>query len=203
MRLLPCGDAALLVELDGLEPVLAMYAALRDAPPAGVTDLVPAARTLLVRIDRSITDLTSVGDVLRDAPVTGGERRPGDLIEIAVVYDGEDLDEVARLTGRTPEDVIAQHTGQEWTVAFAGFSPGFGYLVASETWPDVPRRENPRTKVPAGSVGLAGPYSGIYPQESPGGWQLIGRTDAQLWDVAADEPALLRPGWRVRFVAAP
>ena len=203
MRLLACGDAALLVELDGLEPVLAMYAALRDAPPAGVTDLVPAARTLLVRIDRSITDLTSVGDVLRDAPVTGGERRPGDLIEIAVVYDGEDLDEVARLTGRTPEDVIAQHTGQEWTVAFAGFSPGFGYLVASETWPDVPRRENPRTKVPAGSVGLAGPYSGIYPQESPGGWQLIGRTDAQLWDVAADEPALLRPGWRVRFVAAP
>jgi KipI family sensor histidine kinase inhibitor len=203
MRLLPCGDAALLVELDGLEPVLAMYAALRDTPLAGVTDLVPAARTLLVRIDRATTDLTAVGLALRDMPVSGAERDAGDLVEVDVVYDGEDLDEVASLTGRTPEDVIAQHTGQEWTVAFAGFSPGFGYLVAGGTWPDVPRRENPRTKVAAGSVGLAGPYSGIYPQESPGGWQLIGRTDAQLWDVAAEPPAVLRPGVRVRFVAAP
>lgn len=202
MRLLPCGDAALLVELDGLEPVLAMYAALRDTPLDGVTDLVPAARTLLVRIDRSVTDLTALGRALRDTPVTGGERGRGDLVEVEVVYDGEDLDEVARLIGRSPEELIAQHTGQEWTVAFAGFSPGFGYLVASEPWPDVPRREDPRTKVAAGSVGLAGPYSGIYPQESPGGWQLIGRTDARLWDVAADPPALLRPGRRVRFVAA-
>jgi KipI family sensor histidine kinase inhibitor len=203
MRLLPCGDAALLVEFDGLEPVLAMYAALRDAPLTGVTDLVPAARTLLVRVDRSVTDLASVGRALRDTPVEGGGHGPGSLVEIEVIYDGEDLDDVARLTGRRTQDVIAQHAGQEWTVAFAGFSPGFGYLVPSETWPDVPRRENPRTKVAAGSVGLAGPYSGIYPQESPGGWQLIGRTDARLWDVAADPPALLRPGGLVRFVAAP
>ena len=201
MRVLPCGDAALLVEFDGLEPVLAMYAALRDTPVAGVIDLVPAARTLLVRIDRSVTDLTAVGRALPDTPVTGGQRDRGDLVEIEVVYDGEDLGEVARLTGRTPEDVVAQHSGQEWTVAFAGFSPGFGYLIASEQWPEVPRRTDPRTKVPAGSVGLAGPYSGIYPQESPGGWQLIGHTDARLWDVAADPPALLRPGSQVRFVA--
>ena len=203
MRLLPCGDAALLVELDGLEPVLAVYAALRDTPPAGVTDLVPAARTLLVRIDRTVTDLEAVERALRDTPISGGKRGAGDLVEVDVVYDGEDLGEVADLTGRTPGELIAEHTRQEWTVAFAGFSPGFGDLVASEPWPDVPRRENPRTKVPAGSVGLAGPYSGIYPQESPGGWQLIGRTDARLWDVATDPPALLRPGGRVRFVAAP
>jgi KipI family sensor histidine kinase inhibitor len=203
MRLLPCGDAALLVELDGLEPVLALYATLRDTPVAGLVDLVPAARTLLVRIDRSVTDLTAVERALRDTPVGVGKRGLGDLVEVEVVYDGEDLDEVARLTRRTPEQVVADHTGQEWTVAFAGFSPGFGYLVASTPWPDVPRRENPRTKVAAGSVGLAGPYSGIYPQESPGGWQLIGRTDARLWDVSADPPALLRPGGRVRFVAAP
>jgi KipI family sensor histidine kinase inhibitor len=202
MRLLPCGDAALLVELDGLEPVLALYATLRDTPVAGLVDLVPAARTLLVRIDRSVTDLTAVERALRDTPVGVGKRGLGDLVEVEVVYDGEDLDEVARLTRRTPEQVVADHTGQEWTVAFAGFSPGFGYLVASEPWPDVPRRENPRTKVAAGSVGLAGPYSGIYPQESPGGWQLIGRTEARLWDAAADPPALLRPGRRVQFVVA-
>ncbi len=200
MRVLACGDAALLVELDGLEPVLALYAALRDVPPEGVTDLVPAARTLLVRIDRSVTDLGTMRRALGELPPGAGRQAEGELVQVQVVYDGPDLQEVARLTGRTAAEVVAAHTRLEWTVAFAGFAPGFGYLVPNGPWPEVARRTDPRTRVPAGSVGLAGPYSGVYPQESPGGWQLIGRTEARLWDLGADPPALLRPGVRVRFL---
>lgn len=119
------------------------------------------------------------------------------MVELAVQYDGPDLAEVARLC-RLSADVVAAHTGRPWRVGFAGFAPGFAYLVDGD-----PRRTEPRTAVPAGSVGLAGAFSGIYPRSSPGGWQLIGRTDAALFDVDRDPPALLRPGAWVRFVAAP
>jgi KipI family sensor histidine kinase inhibitor len=100
------------------------------------------------------------------------------------------------------DEVVRRHTGTEWTVAFCGFAPGFGYLTPDgEPW-DVPRRDSPRTRVPAGAVALAGGFSGVYPRESPGGWQLIGRTDVAVFDVARDPAALLRPGVRVRFGAA-
>ena len=117
-----------------------------------------------------------------------------------MTYDGEDLAEVGRLTGLGERGVVEAHTGQTWTVAFAGFSPGFGYLIGQDDRLHVPRRDNPRTKVPAGSVGLAGEFSGVYPRESPGGWQLLGRTDLAMWDLDRDPPALLHPGVRVRFV---
>jgi len=117
-----------------------------------------------------------------------------------VRYDGPDLDDVATHLGITRSEVVARHTGQVWTVEFAGFAPGFAYLTGSEGDLEVPRRHSPRTRIPAGSVGLAGPYSGVYPRPSPGGWQLIGRTDVTLWDAERDPPALLTPGRRVRFV---
>ncbi len=120
---------------------------------------------------------------------------------MAVVYDGPDLEEVARLTRMTPAEVVAAHTGTAWRVAFGGFAPGFAYLVGGDPRLDVPRRDSSRPKVPAGAVGLAGGYSGVYPRSSPGGWQLLGTTDAVLWDVDRDPPALLAPGSTVRFVA--
>jgi KipI family sensor histidine kinase inhibitor len=122
--------------------------------------------------------------------------------EIVVRYDGPDLDEVARLTGLTHAEVVAAHTGTPWRVAFGGFAPGFAYLVGGDPRLHVPRRERPRPSVPAGSVGLAGEFSGVYPRSSPGGWQLVGTTDAVLWDADREPPALLSPGTTVRFVDA-
>ena len=118
---------------------------------------------------------------------------------IEVNYDGDDLDEVAGLTGLSRAEVIAAHTGRPWRVGFVGFAPGFGYLTSGDPRLTVPRRATPRTRVPAGAVGLAGEFCGVYPRESPGGWQLIGRTDARMWDIERDPPTLLRPGAWVRF----
>jgi KipI family sensor histidine kinase inhibitor len=122
-------------------------------------------------------------------------------MEIPVVYDGADLDEVASRTGLTPDEVIDAHTSTPWRVGFGGFAPGFAYLIGGDERLKVPRRSEPRTKVPTGSVGLAGEFSAVYPRESAGGWQLIGRTDTVMWDLDRDPPALLRPGMWVRFRA--
>ncbi|WP_134772016.1 5-oxoprolinase subunit B family protein [Ornithinimicrobium flavum] len=124
-----------------------------------------------------------------------------DVIVVPVRYDGPDLEEVARLTGLGEDEVVLAHTGVVWTVAFIGFAPGFAYLAGGDPRLHVPRRPSPRTSVPAGAVGLAGEWSGIYPRPSPGGWQLLGRTELVLWDVERDPPALLTPGARVRFEA--
>jgi KipI family sensor histidine kinase inhibitor len=211
VRVLPMGDAALLVETDDIDAVLALAAALGPLARAGegswadVDDLVPAARTLLV-VARPTTDLdeltrallaAAAGASLADA---SSEQR---LVEIPVDYSGPDLAEVAALTGLTPEGVVAAHTGSLWRVGFGGFAPGFAYLVGGDPRLTVARRAEPRTRVPAGSVGLAGEFSGIYPRESPGGWQLIGTTDVVLWDADRQPPALLTPGTTVRFVEAP
>jgi KipI family sensor histidine kinase inhibitor len=200
MRLLPSGSTGLLVELDGLDDVLGLYAALSDAPPEGVVDVVPAARTVLLVTDPRRTTLAAVADAVRRTPPRPGGQTAGDTVELPVHYDGADLDDLARLLELTTEEVVARHTGAEWTVAFCGFAPGFGYLTQPGTAWDVPRRATPRTKVPPGSVALAGEFSGVYPRESPGGWQLIGRTDVAVFDLSRDPAALLRPGTRVRFV---
>ncbi len=212
MRLLPCADTGLLVELDDLAQVMGLHAALRADPPAGVVDLVPAARTLLVRFDPRETDRAAIENAVDavNAVRAGSAARPAgtmsaqaETVEIPVTYDGEDLAEVAELLGLTPRQVVAAHTGARWTVAFGGFAPGFGYLTA-DTWPhDVPRRRESRTAVPEGAVAVAGPFSGVYPRSSPGGWQLLGRTETTLWDVHREPPALLRPGVCVRFVEVP
>ncbi|ACU95691.1 5-oxoprolinase subunit PxpB [Saccharomonospora viridis] len=200
MRLLPCADAGLLVELDDLDQVLGLHAALQADPPPGVVDLVPAARTLLLRFDPDTADADEIERAVRRARPTRVAEREAELVEIPVTYDGEDLAEVASMAGLTPRQVVAAHTGTEWTVAFGGFAPGFGYLTGA-MWPfDIPRRTESRTTVPAGAVALAGAFSGVYPRSSPGGWQLIGRTELIMWDTDRDPPALLRPGVRVRFV---
>ncbi len=203
MRLLPCGDAGVLVEQDTLEEVLALHAALAADPPPGVLDLVPAARTVLLVLDPAVTTVGAVAAAVRATrPRPGAGEATGDVLELPVVYDGADLADVGELLGCTPAEVVARHTGTAWTVAFSGFAPGFGYLTATGGGWEVPRRSTPRTRVPAGSVGLAGEFSGVYPRESPGGWQLIGRTELAVFDLHRDPVALLRPGVRVRFTDA-
>ncbi len=203
-RLLPSGDAALLVECDSLEEVLALHDALAADPHPGVVELVPAARTILVAVDPARLPLESAATWVRRIPAEAGSRVAGataDPVAIPVVYDGEDLATTAALLGVSAEALVRAHTSAEWRVAFVGFAPGFGYLV-SDDWPfEVPRLEAPRPRVPAGSVAIAGAFGGVYPRQSPGGWRLVGRTDAILWDPEADEPALLAPGRRVRFEA--
>ncbi|WP_222195895.1 5-oxoprolinase subunit B family protein [Modestobacter italicus] len=200
MRLLPSGSAALLVELDGLDDVLALYAALSADPPPGVLDVVPAARTVLLVTDPAATSLAAVAEAVRATTPRPDAQTTGDSVELPVHYDGADLAEAAELLGLTPAGLVERHTGATWTVAFCGFAPGFGYLTQPGGAWDVPRRSTPRTKVPPGSVALAGEFSGVYPRESPGGWQLIGRTDVAVFDLGREPAALLRPGTRVRFV---
>jgi KipI family sensor histidine kinase inhibitor len=200
VKVLPCGDAGLLIEVDGLPEVLALADAVRADPPDGVLDVVPAARTVLLTFAPR-TDLVAARRAVLALPVEPGAPPPdGKDIEIAVVYDGPDLDEVGRLTGLGAAGVVEAHTGTPWRVAFGGFAPGFAYLAGGDPRLDVERRAEPRTSVPPGSVGLAGEFSGIYPRASPGGWQLIGHTDAVLWDL--ERGALLEPGGTVRFVEA-
>lgn len=201
MRFLPCGDAALLIEVEGLPEVLALADAVRAARPAGVLDVVPAARTVLLGVIPG-TDLAALRRAVQALPVEPGAAAPdGETVEIEVHYDGPDLDEVGTLTGLGAEGVVAAHTGMPWRVAFGGFAPGFAYLAGGDERLVVARRSEPRTSVPAGAVGLAGEFSGVYPRASPGGWQLIGRTDAVLWDL--ERGATLVPGGVVRFVVAP
>jgi KipI family sensor histidine kinase inhibitor len=200
MRLLPSGTTALLVELDDLDDVLALYAALEHSLPDGVVDVVPAARTLLVVTDPRVTSLSSVAHAIERTTPGKDRFESAEQLEIPVTYDGEDLEEAAGLLGCDADELVRRHTSEQWTVAFCGFMPGFGYLV-SQGWPEqVPRRSSPRKKVPSGSVALAGEFSGVYPRESPGGWQLIGRSTLTMFDPFRDPAALLRPGTRVRFV---
>jgi len=201
MRLLPCADVGLLVELADLDAVLALHAELSEHPLPGVVDLVPAARTLLLTLDPHLVTVAETARAVAALAPKPGSRAAGGEVEIPVTYDGEDLADVGKLTGLGEHGVIEAHTGQLWTVAFAGFAPGFAYLAGADDRLHVPRREDPRTRVPAGSVGLAGEFSGIYPRESPGGWQLLGHTEVAMWDLGRDPPALLHPGVRVRFVA--
>ena len=208
-RLLPSGERAVLVEVDTLEEVLELHRRLWvDDRPPGLLDAVTGARTLLLVVDsgRALAGVRSTAqDALRHlsgaAAATSPDSEDAD-VELAVHYDGPDLAEVADLTGLSPREVVAAHTGRVWRVGFSGFAPGFAYLVGGDPRLDVPRRGTPRPRVPAGAVGLAGEFSGIYPRSSPGGWQLIGHTDEVLWDLDREPPALLRPGLRVQFVDA-
>ena len=199
-RFLPVHLNAMLVELDDLDQTLALLASLRRDPIAGIDELVPAARTLLVQFQPAVTSFAALVDAIGARDVSAAAQRSDTLIEIPVHYDGEDLAEVAQILGITQEEVIARHTGSEYTVAFTGFAPGFGYLVGGHPSLNVPRRTTPRTRIPAGAVGLAGTFSGVYPQASPGGWQIIGTTPTAMWDIDRDVPALLQPGYRVRFL---
>jgi KipI family sensor histidine kinase inhibitor len=205
--LLSCGEHAVLVELGGLDDVLTFAFAVRGAVTSGtpgfteVVDIVPAAATVLVVVAEE-AEVAALRQGLETLPTPEpGEVAASDqVIEIPVRYDGPDLTEVSELTGLSVHDVIAAHTGTDWRVAFGGFAPGFAYLSWGDPRLAVPRRPEPRTSVPSGAVGLAGEFSAIYPRSSPGGWQLIGRTDVVVFDIARDPPALLQPGMAVRFV---
>jgi KipI family sensor histidine kinase inhibitor len=198
-RLLPYGERGLLLECEDLTEMVGVLRALQQLDLDEVTEIVPGARTIFLR---SAQPLSPQGrrELLELEPVSpaGGSAAE---VEIGVRYDGADLTEVAELVDMPAEEVIAAHTGQVWTVGFCGFAPGFGYLHGENTTLRVPRRTHPRTSVPAGAVGLADVWSGIYPRSGPGGWQLIGHTTRSLWNLDRTPPALLQPGTVVRFVA--
>ena len=222
-RILPAGQDALLVETGDLRHALGLYhalnAAMEDAVSANasagesvvspaptrqfaaVTELVPAAQTVLVRFDPRRIRAASLAEAIMTLPDTPDEAQEHRTVTVPVIYDGEDLEAVAQLLGISADEVVARHTGTPWTAAFGGFAPGFTYLVDGDPIFDVPRRTTPRLVVPSGAVGLAGRFSGVYPRESSGGWQLIGRTAMPMWDVHADPPAAIMPGDRVTFHA--
>jgi KipI family sensor histidine kinase inhibitor len=202
VRVLRYGREAVLVELADLDEVMGLHRALSDAPPPGVRELVPAARTLLVSYDPARTSFDALAGALAGTDAGAATAGEGPLVELPACYDGPDLAEVAELTGLPAEEVARRHAAAEYVVAFCGFAPGFAYLTGGDPQLRVPRRSTPRTTVPAGALGLADGYTGVYPRPSPGGWQLIGHTEAPLWDVDRDPPALLTPGTRVRFVPA-
>lgn len=205
------GDQALLLEFDGTTEVLAWTDAVRLAGLLGVLDIVPASRTVLIKLDgprHQDPTRQRLGKLRLDPAkcVEPGAPAAGRAdVTLDVIYDGEDLDEVARLTGLDTAQVVAAHTGSAWQVGFGGFAPGFAYLIGGDERLHLPRRAEPRTKVPAGSVALAGEFSAVYPRESPGGWQLIGHITedtSALFDVDRDPPALLTPGMWIQFHAA-
>jgi KipI family sensor histidine kinase inhibitor len=200
MRALPVGDGALLLEVSSGEEAQALHAELlrrRAEGALSVREIVPAARTVLLD---GLDDPARLAAELSAFEVPPAPAHAHDVIELPVRYDGPDLAEVAAHWGVTESRAARIHAETEFTVAFCGFAPGFGYLTGLPSHYDVPRRATPRTTVPAGSVALAGPYTGVYPRSSPGGWQLIGHTDTVLWDHARVPAALLSPGTRVRFV---
>jgi KipI family sensor histidine kinase inhibitor len=218
------GDAALLVEA-GAEPGAAarLRAVILGQNFPGIADVIPGAETVLVILEvgglglkvlagqlqalvTAVSDVAGVSGVAGVSDVAGVTDGAGEVsvsgggvVEIPVVYDGPDLDEVAGLTGLSREQVIERHAAAEYLVGWLGFSPGFGYLTGLDPELHVPRRDSPRTSVPAGSVAIAGPLAAVYPSASPGGWRLLGRTAAQLWDARREPPAVLAPGQRVRF----
>ncbi len=177
---------------------------LRTRPIDGVTDVLPAAGTVLLTLAArasaaKIADQVHavVAELVDRGIETASTVEP---LLIPVCYDGPDLTETADALGITETELIDRHTKHLWRCAFVGFAPGFGYLESPDADLTVPRRDRSRTSIPAGSVALAGGYSAVYPRKSPGGWRIIGRTEVTLWDLDRTEPALLRPGTRVRFV---
>ena len=197
VSLRPAGDRGSLIEVPNNAAAVRLARLLREERP-DLVDVVVGHTTVLVTWVGEAADLGALAEralVAEPEPV-------GRLIEIPVAYDGPDLDEIAQLTELSPEEVIARHTGAEHIAAFLGFQPGFAYLTGGDARLHVPRRDVPRTVVPGGTVAIAGPYSGVYPRDSPGGWRLLGSTTAVLFDPQREPPALLAPGDRVRFVAA-
>jgi KipI family sensor histidine kinase inhibitor len=202
MRVLRCGLDAVLVEMAGRDQVLGLRAALRRAQPDGMAELVPGARTLLIRYDRDRLTPDRIESLVLELPAEVAAEEAARELTVPVRYDGADLADVAALSGLSPREVVGRHLAGEYTVAFCGFAPGFAYLTGLDPALRLPRRDTPRTQVPAGAVAIADEYTGVYPRSSPGGWQLIGRTDLVVWDLERDPVTPLTPGTRVRFEQA-
>jgi KipI family sensor histidine kinase inhibitor len=194
----PAGDHGALVELPDNAAAVRLARVLWNEQHE-LVDVVVGHRTVLVTWPGG-TAIPELAPLLERA-LSPGPDPEGRQIEIPVSYEGPDVLDVARLTGLSPEEVVARHTAAEHVVAFLGFLPGFAYLVGGDELLHVPRLDEPRTQVPAGSVAIAGPYSGVSPRASPGGWRLLGSTSTPMFDAARESPALLAPGDRVRFIA--
>ncbi len=192
------GTDALLVEVDDAPAALALYRAARDRGVPAL-DIVPAARTVLFT---GLADPESIAAEMAGWTAAPGPETVAPLVEVPTRYDGPDLEDVARRWDMTVEEAVGTHTAVEFVVAFCGFAPGFAYCAGLPAELAVPRHHDPRPRVPAGAVGLAGEFTGIYPTSSPGGWRLVGHTALVLWDPEREQPATLAPGTRVRFVRA-
>jgi len=212
MRIRECGDSMLLVELASvIDPLvntraIALATRLRDRQARGVRDVAPGYCTIGVHFDPLQTDLLALEAAIADEAalvetmVTELSQAP---IEIGVIYGGEagpDLAAVAERSGCTPADVVERHTARTYRVYMLGFVPGFAYMGRVDATIAMPRHRVPRERVPAGSVGIAGEQTGVYPVASPGGWQLIGRTSTVMFDPTRSQASLLAPGDEVRFV---
>jgi inhibitor of KinA len=201
------GDHAVLVKVGAavdptlLGEVLAVDRALATEPPEGLVGAFPAYSSLLCHYDPAVTNADRLIDAIRKLEGDLESSIPsGPIIDVATRYDGPDLQTVASSTGLEPSDVIDLHSGREYLVYCVGFAPGFTYCGALPERLALPRLATPRTRVPAGSVGIAGRQTGIYAVESPGGWNLIGRTTLSLFDPLGDIPVRFKPGDRIRFV---
>jgi KipI family sensor histidine kinase inhibitor len=202
VRILPYGDAAVLFEPDDPALVLPLVAELAGRP--GVAEVIPGARTVLVRAQpAAFGELARVAEAVARGPARPGADEPdsSEPVVLDVDYDGPDLRPTAAELGITAANLVDRHTAGTYVVAFCGFVPGFAYLTGLDPLLQVSRLAEPRTRVPAGAVGIAGEFTGVYPRASPGGWRLLGRTAAPLWDLARTPPALLAPGTEVRFRA--
>ncbi|MDO4685838.1 MAG: allophanate hydrolase subunit 1 [Corynebacterium sp.] len=209
MDVKPCGDAAVLIdihpqdaELAGistLAAVMNVHQQIQDLNIAGVIDIVPAAATVLITLDTALCTPKEAGNLFRDIEITGGITHAGREVIIPVTYDGADLEVVAEATGLSVREVVEKHTTTPWLAAFGGFAPGFMYLVPQQPLWNIPRRSQPRAQIPAGAVALAGEFSGVYPQVSPGGWQLLGTTTIPMWDTQRPQPSYILPGDTVIF----
>ncbi len=197
VRIHPYGADALLVEVADPAQALALYreARARDVP---AREVVPAACTVL------LAGLSDPAHWAREIacwrPAPAAETVEPAPVEVPTRYDGPDLEDVARRWDMSVAEAVGTHAGTEFRVAFCGFAPGFAYCTGLPEHLAVPRHHDPRPRVPAGAVALAGAFTGVYPSASPGGWRLLGRTELTLWDADRDPPATLPPGTRVRFV---
>ncbi len=205
----PCGDAALLLDIQNsdvadagisiLAGVMNVHQQIRDMNIPGVVDIVPAGATVVVSLDTALCTPKQATQYLQDVTISAGTLESGREVVIPVVYQGPDLEVVADATGLRVRDVIQQHSEMPWLAAFGGFAPGFMYLVPQQPLWNIPRRSQPRPQIPVGAVGLAGEFSGVYPQASPGGWQLLGITPLQMWDTSRAQPSYIAPGDTVIF----
>lgn len=227
LRILKAGETAMLIETDGLDAAMGLYDSIQDARQrledshrgnddgsnrdegddaafAAIREVIPAARTVLVSYEPLLVSARELGHAIRRLGIVttaNHDDTHARTVVVPVVYDGEDLEGVAKVLSMSVQSLIAWHTAKPWRAAFTGFAPGFAYLTGGSRIHDVPRRAEPRLSVPAGSVGLAGRFSGVYPRASSGGWQLIGATDMVMWDDRGDPPATISPGDRVSFRA--
>ncbi len=199
MRIRSAGERSLLVDLGSMPAVHGLWRALRDDPPEGAVDVVAGAATVLVTLGSGAHVRAAEGHIAKLLRRAGAGPPEAAEKVIPVVYDGPDLDELAALAGMGRSEAIRLHSSASYTVAFLGFSPGFAYLAGAPAPLHLPRLATPRTSVPAGSVAVAAGMTAVYPQPTPGGWRLIGRTDTAMFDPVRPDPALLRPGDRVRF----